>query len=188
MKNNDIQNTLKKPLRQSQRLLNKLDNFDIHNNNNDRTKENIKTKKEKENIKTQKEKENKKSQKQKENITSQKEKENTKKSLPLFKTLKSSSLPTFKSNTHINNKTRPNKDFRNYLIDKCNTPKCQSCPLIPQSHTFKSTITGKIYSCHDELDCSSKDIIYLITCKKCGLQYIGETEQTLKRRVDNYRS
>ena len=33
------------------------------------------------------------------------------------------------------------------------------------------------------LHCLSTNVAYLINCKKCGLQYIGETKRTLKSRV-----
>ena len=33
-----------------------------------------------------------------------------------------------------------------------------------------------------------KSIVYLITCKKCGIQYVGETGQQLKRRMSNHRN
>ena len=34
--------------------------------------------------------------------------------------------------------------------------------------------------CSDSLSCKSKNFIYLIECKKCAIQYIGETKRQLK--------
>ena len=35
---------------------------------------------------------------------------------------------------------------------------------------------------------SSENVVYLITCKKCGIQYVGETSQKLRNRLNNHRS
>ena len=38
------------------------------------------------------------------------------------------------------------------------------------------------------MDCTSKNVVYLITCKKCGIQYVGETSQKLRSRLNNHRN
>ncbi len=38
------------------------------------------------------------------------------------------------------------------------------------------------------LDCQSKDIVYLIECSNCGIRYVGETSQKLKDRINQHRS
>ena len=35
--------------------------------------------------------------------------------------------------------------------------------------------------------CKSSDVIYLITCRRCGLQYVGETGRPLHMRVNGHR-
>ena len=35
------------------------------------------------------------------------------------------------------------------------------------------------------MNCGTKNVIYLISCKKCGVQYVGETSQTLRGRFNN---
>ena len=37
------------------------------------------------------------------------------------------------------------------------------------------------------VNCQSKNILYCITCEKCSLQYIGESEQTLKDRFSEHK-
>ena len=37
------------------------------------------------------------------------------------------------------------------------------------------------------VDCGSENIIYLITCTKCGIQYVGETVNTLRFRMNAHR-
>ena len=38
------------------------------------------------------------------------------------------------------------------------------------------------------MSCETKSVIYLISCKLCGVQYIGETSQPLRKRMNNHRS
>ena len=38
------------------------------------------------------------------------------------------------------------------------------------------------------MSCGTRSVIYLITCKKCGVQYAGETSQTLRCRFSNHRN
>ena len=38
------------------------------------------------------------------------------------------------------------------------------------------------------MDCSSKNVIYLIPCRQCGIQYVGKTSQTLRSRMNNHRN
>ena len=45
-----------------------------------------------------------------------------------------------------------------------------------------STQTGRTYRVPDEGSCGCNNLIYLVTCKKCNLQYVGETKQTIKER------
>ena len=37
------------------------------------------------------------------------------------------------------------------------------------------------------MTCATKNVIYLIICKKCGIQYVGETSQALRSRMNNHR-
>ena len=38
------------------------------------------------------------------------------------------------------------------------------------------------------MNCGTRSVIYLITCKECGVQYVGETSQTLRCRFSNHRN
>ena len=37
------------------------------------------------------------------------------------------------------------------------------------------------------MTCATQNVIYLISCKKCGIQYVGETSQALRSRMNNHR-
>jgi hypothetical protein len=70
---------------------------------------------------------------------------------------------------------------------KC--PKsCTTCTYMdPQTH-FRSTRTSKRYKIRGHQDCESSNVIYLITCERCGIQYVGETRNQLKTRINNHRA
>lgn len=69
----------------------------------------------------------------------------------------------------------------------CKGPRCHTCSMTQQGSTFTSTITNKTYKHIHNTDCSSKNIIYLITCNKCKKQYVGETGRELRLRMTDHR-
>ena len=73
-------------------------------------------------------------------------------------------------------------------IHKCNHPRCLTCPFLQEGQTnyifFNTNETRKIT---DFISCNSKNLIYLIQCKKCHSQYIGETKRKLNERFGEHR-
>lgn len=65
------------------------------------------------------------------------------------------------------------------------------CPLIKGTCEFKSHVTGRRYEIKETgsgLTCDSKAVVYLITCAKCGIQYVGKTLTQLNQRWQTYNS
>lgn len=88
-----------------------------------------------------------------------------------------------------------NKLFLEYLkppgMEFCVTTcgsRCETCLCMKTGNSFKSTNTGQEYQLHFNLDCTSTGIIYLITCKRCGIQYVGQTSRSLRERMWKYRN
>ena len=52
-------------------------------------------------------------------------------------------------------------------------------------YTFSTTKEER--RINDTLNCKSKNLIYLIECKKCAKQYIGETKRQLNERFGEHR-
>ena len=72
---------------------------------------------------------------------------------------------------------------------KCDKSRCDLCKnYLAESKDFGSFITGKSYAIRPKLTCDSKNVIYLISCKKCRLQYIGSTTTEFKVRFRNHKS
>jgi len=70
--------------------------------------------------------------------------------------------------------------------------RCVTCNNIKFSQKkFRSNVTHKTYNVifanESVLDCGSENIIYLITCTRCGIQYVGETVNALRFRMNAHR-
>ena len=70
----------------------------------------------------------------------------------------------------------------------CNHPKCATCQHFNTQNFFESTTTKARYRIRQSFTCSSKNVIYLITCNKCKKQYVGQTTKSLKERINHHRS
>ena len=75
------------------------------------------------------------------------------------------------------------------VYTKCKSgEKCKHCPNINRTGHIISHSTGRKYQCVFNGCCQSRNLIYCITCKNCGLQYVGQTKTTLKTRINNHKS
>ena len=71
---------------------------------------------------------------------------------------------------------------------KC-TRKCDLCRnFLKETKVFTSARTNRSYPIRQHLDCGSKNVIYLVNCKKCCAQYIGSTSNEFKVRFRNHKS
>ena len=71
---------------------------------------------------------------------------------------------------------------------RCNRKRCKTCPFITEgttSYTFFSTNEQRQIRHH--ITCSSSNLIYMIQCSKCNMQYIGETKRHLSDRFGEHR-
>ena len=64
----------------------------------------------------------------------------------------------------------------------CRKHSCRLCPNTYKCTYFKSWSTKKAYHLRSKLSCSSKFVVYLITCKACSHQYVGSTIRPLRHR------
>ena len=53
---------------------------------------------------------------------------------------------------------------------------------------FTSHSTGQQYQLKTTASCKTMNVVYIIQCKKCGQQYVGETTQALHCRMNNHRA
>ena len=81
------------------------------------------------------------------------------------------------------NSGRPRREIPG--MKKCNN--CSVCPYVKQAKTVQATASKFKVDINSSVDCSSSNIIYLLGCKKCPQQYIGETERSLKDRFGEHK-
>ena len=72
------------------------------------------------------------------------------------------------------------------MSQKCDFGKCPSCPFNEETKVVKSTATNFSVEINTEVSCQTKGI-YCITCKKCKVQYIGQSKKSLQDRFANHR-
>ena len=59
--------------------------------------------------------------------------------------------------------------------EKCGKSRCEVCLNIHETDTFTSTATVESFNINHKLNCNDNCLIYLLTCKCCGKQYVEET-------------
>jgi tripartite motif-containing protein 2/3 len=82
-------------------------------------------------------------------------------------------------------------DENNLEITNCSNKRCKTCVDNAFKPRFESTVTKKKYLVHNHtpnsLTCASKNVIYLVSCTRCGIQYVGETSLMLRQRMNGHR-
>ena len=71
---------------------------------------------------------------------------------------------------------------------KCEGKRCKVCDSVVVGNTFRSTVSGRIFYINHRFNCDSSGVVYLITCKKCEKQYVGNTVTPFRKRFNNHKS
>ena len=73
---------------------------------------------------------------------------------------------------------------------QCRKKACTVCSNVKETTNFTSKITGKTYNIRSQnpINCDSSFVVYLLTCKNCGIQYVGSCTTKFRARFCNYRS
>ena len=82
--------------------------------------------------------------------------------------------------------TQPNHSFGTFC---CNSKHgCLTCPHIDNERTnYTVNNTGEVREIKQQMTWKSTNLIYMIECKRCKKQYIGETKRTLRERFKEHR-
>ena len=65
---------------------------------------------------------------------------------------------------------------------------CITCHYNTDGRTYYTfSATGETVLIPDQIDCNSKNLIYIVRCQRCNKQYIGETKRRLKDRFNEHR-
>ena len=60
-----------------------------------------------------------------------------------------------------------------------------NCGVLSEGSKFKSNSTGEEVYIRQNINCNSTNVIYLVTCKKCGMQGVGKAAE-FNKRISNY--
>ena len=98
--------------------------------------------------------------------------------------------------SHNNNISELNKlcgDGSKLAVYKCKSKRCEIKNIFKAKDKVVSTSSKRIFNCivppgSVYIDCHSSNLIYLLTCSRCSLQYVGETVQKLNERLNWHKS
>ena len=68
----------------------------------------------------------------------------------------------------------------------CGTRCCLTCSHIQTGTTFRSATTNQAFNVRATATCKTRNVIYLIDCRKCRKQYVGETQNPLHIRLNGH--
>ena len=60
---------------------------------------------------------------------------------------------------------------------------CRYCPLLNKSGKVCHRTTGQVFESRKNVCCQSSNVIYLLTCLQCGIQYVGQTKSRIMDRT-----
>ena len=69
---------------------------------------------------------------------------------------------------------------------KCDNPRCRYCPKLCTDGHIVPTVTAKKYQTRHNVSCNSNNLVYCISCTRCGKQYVGQTKNSLKQRFQGH--
>ena len=73
-----------------------------------------------------------------------------------------------------------------------NQCKCFTCKRLVNANTYQSCYSNYQYTVTNEtnqqLTCKTKNVVYLLTCNTCNIQYVGETKNALHLRMNQHKS
>ena len=68
----------------------------------------------------------------------------------------------------------------------CKNKKCRYCPLLNKTGEVTCKATGETHQSMRNISCQSSNLIYCITCRTCGKQYVGQTKRKLYLRFQGH--
>ena len=66
--------------------------------------------------------------------------------------------------------------------------KSEVCVNVNETSTFTSTVTEETYITNHRFDCNERYLVYLLTCNKCEMQYVGQAIDQFRSRWNSYKS
>ena len=71
---------------------------------------------------------------------------------------------------------------------KCRNSQCGTCEILSLQGGYYSHQRKTYHNIPDVFSCDTKGAIYLLECKLCNKQYIGETGTTMRNRIKHHKN
>ena len=84
-------------------------------------------------------------------------------------------------------KSKVHFELQPRLSQPCWQPSCLTCTHMNTSQVI-SNKDNHSYCIRENFNCKSSDIIYVMTCNVCNIQYVGDTSNTMNSRCREYKS
>jgi len=81
--------------------------------------------------------------------------------------------------------SEPDSDF---WASPCEHRHCHTCENLTECQSVTSSTTKFVFKIRQNLTCNSSNLIYLVHCKECQKQYVGQTKRSLRLRANNHRA
>ena len=70
-------------------------------------------------------------------------------------------------------------------VDPVAEKRCQCCKIITPADTVNSS-SGTSVRPRQNTDCTTENVVYLISSSSCNKQYVGETKGPLNKRMNGH--
>ena len=70
----------------------------------------------------------------------------------------------------------------------CGKRRCDVCNFLENTNIFSDKNKENTYNIRSDLNCDSNNVVYLVNCKQCKIQYVGSTSTKFRTRFNNYKS
>ncbi|KAF4700678.1 hypothetical protein FOZ63_028187 [Perkinsus olseni] len=70
-------------------------------------------------------------------------------------------------------------------ISHCDNPHCRTCAVLRETRPAVRTLNHGWMEA-GELSCRSKNLVYALQCRGCGILYVGETGRELRQRLSSH--
>lgn len=72
--------------------------------------------------------------------------------------------------------------------NRCTSNRCRACNYVTVGQTCRSTTNNREFVVRGNITCKTSNVVYVITCIRCKLQYVGQTSRTLADRINDHLS
>ena len=103
-----------------------------------------------------------------------------------LRSIKSETLANIKTCNSLNTSFNYNPNI-DASSTQCERPFCPNCEYFEPRSEIVRTAAKQTFKMQTNISCNSNNLIYLIECDNCGLQYIGQTKRSLRHRFHSHR-